>query len=211
MMPRLQLSVNLRSAWCSSSSGRKVEDGRGRGRQNERKGNPAMFKDEQQRAQCCKALLCTLPKFSEDLGAWWDDYGPTEHFIESTHAGPLTHGEQILLQCVLDFWNGEGGAKFDNVIYRLDFDRARAVLSLALAVQEGEHAIDRWLAKAETGGEPPAVVERVDQLLSRLSYLRNWLGKIATMSDRATIQDARGLAQTILNDDDAAHAVDALR
>lgn len=104
-----------------------------------------MFSSERQRARACEALLCSLPKFRRKLADYWSDDRPTELFLDSVTKGPLSKGERILLCCVLDFWNGEGGTKFDAVIYNLDPRRAEAVLSLGLALQVGARAIDEWI------------------------------------------------------------------
>jgi hypothetical protein len=101
-----------------------------------------MWRSEKQRVEAIRLLLANL--FSrERTQAFWQEDGPTELALEYAKASPLSSGEQVLLRVALDFWNGQGGASFADVIYRLDSERLRTVVSLALAIDR--ETVNEWI------------------------------------------------------------------
>jgi hypothetical protein len=99
-----------------------------------------MFQNDAQTGRACQVLLGTLGMV--DL---WEGGQPTPTAVRYLRSSPLSHGEQILLRVAFDFWNGEGGAKFADVIGVLDGPRTRAVATLMMAVSAGPHAVDAWI------------------------------------------------------------------
>jgi hypothetical protein len=81
----------------------------------------------------------------------WTTTGPTTEAIEilEAHGGPLSSGERIVLFAAWSFWNGADNATLADVIYRLDDSNLRAIATLMLALAQGGHAIDQWIAARE--------------------------------------------------------------
>ena len=105
-----------------------------------------MMRDHAQLNECCRRLLASVHK--EDL---WGDDGPTDEGWElhKANGGYLSSGERIFLLIAIDVWNGQGGARFGDVINRLDNDRLKLVADFMLALRGGSLAIDAWLAGKE--------------------------------------------------------------
>ena len=51
--------------------------------------------------------------------------------------GALSSGEQILARVALDIWGGYGNAKIEDIIWRLDADNFRAVLTALMDARKG--------------------------------------------------------------------------
>jgi hypothetical protein len=81
----------------------------------------------------------------------WTPTGPTAEAIEilDAHGGPLSSGERVVLFASWAFWNGAVNATLADVIYRLDATNLRAIATLMLALAQGGHAIDQWIAASE--------------------------------------------------------------
>jgi len=57
-----------------------------------------------------------------------------------------SHGEQVLLRCAFDFWNGEGKVTlYRDLLGVLDSNRLNAVLTLAMAANAGGDAVEDWI------------------------------------------------------------------
>ena len=106
-----------------------------------------MFRSEAQRARACHAL-CRKARIER----MWTSTGPTPEAIALFEAGggPLSSGERVVLFAAWAFWNGEGNATLADVIYRLDPSNLRTIATLMLALDQGGHAIDRWIASCES-------------------------------------------------------------
>jgi len=105
-----------------------------------------VFRSEAQLARVCRAL-CERVR----LDGMWTDAGPTETAIALMEAngGPLSSGERIVLLAAWAVWNGHDGARFADVIYRLDGRNLVALGTLLVAVASSGAAIDTWLEKME--------------------------------------------------------------
>jgi hypothetical protein len=105
-----------------------------------------VFRSEAQLARACRAL-CERVRLDE----MWTEEGPTEAAIElmEKDGGPLSSGERVVLLASWAIWNGHDGARFADVIYRLDGRNLVALGTLLVAVAGGGAAIDAWLAKME--------------------------------------------------------------
>jgi len=81
----------------------------------------------------------------------WTDGGPTETAIALMEAngGPLSSGERIVLLAAWAVWNGHDGARFADVVYRLDGRNLVALGTLLIAVASSGAAIDTWLEKMD--------------------------------------------------------------
>lgn len=100
-----------------------------------------MFKTE---AQQCRAIQTLLA--SQHMERFWTDKGPTRLACDYLEGSPLSSGEQVLLRCAFDFWNGEGKVTLYSDLGRLDSRLMRQVLTLALATNEGSDAVEHWIA-----------------------------------------------------------------
>jgi hypothetical protein len=102
-----------------------------------------MYRDEAQQCQAIRILLSSL-----NLEHLWTDKGPTKRACEWLGGSPLSSGEQVMLRCAFDFWNGEGKVTlYRDLMGVLDSTRLRKVLSLALAVNSGGAAVDHWIER----------------------------------------------------------------
>lgn len=100
-----------------------------------------MFKTEAQQCQAIRILLSSLR-----LERFWTDKGPTKQACDYLEGSPLSHGEQVLLRCAFDFWNGEGKVTlYRDLMGVLDGTRLHKVLTLALAANSGGAAVDEWI------------------------------------------------------------------
>ena len=105
-----------------------------------------MFRSEAQLARVCRAL-CERVR----LDGMWTDAGPTETAIAlmESNGGPLSSGERIVLLAAWAVWNSHDGARFADVIYRLDGRNLVAIGTLLIAVASSGAAIDTWLEKMD--------------------------------------------------------------
>ena len=111
-----------------------------------------MWKNDVQASRAIKRLLSVCFRgAAHRTDAWWTDDGPTEQACAHVYAGKhgLSHGESIMLRVALDFWNGEGGVGFAEIIETLDETNLRAVLSLARAHHAGPDAVEEWIGQAD--------------------------------------------------------------
>ena len=100
-----------------------------------------MFKSEAQQCQAIRILLSSLM-----LEHLWTAKGPTRRACDLLEGSPLSSGEQILLRCAFDFWNGAGKVLlYHDLLGVLDGTRLHLVLTLALAVNAGGAAVDEWI------------------------------------------------------------------
>jgi hypothetical protein len=107
-----------------------------------------MFRDDEQRARACRALLNV-----RQLGRFWGERGPTSECIvvvedlSEGRSSVLSSGEGLLLLAAMTFWTGNHwGLTFADLLGRFDSGAFRAVVLLALSMDAGAEAIDRWLA-----------------------------------------------------------------
>ena len=101
-----------------------------------------MYRSEAQQCQAIRILLKSL-----NLDYLWTDKGPTPKALFWLEGSPLSLGEQVMLRCAFDFWNGEGKVTlYRDLLGVLDSARLEKVLTLALAVNSGGEAVDRWIA-----------------------------------------------------------------
>lgn len=102
-----------------------------------------MFRTEAQQCQAIRILLSSLR-----LEHLWSAKGPTRQACDYLEGSPLSSGEQILIRCAFDFWNGEGKVLlYRDLLGVLDGPRLRMVLTLALAVNAGGSAVDDWIKR----------------------------------------------------------------
>ena len=100
-----------------------------------------MFRSESQQCQALRILLSSLR-----LDHLWTEKGPTRQACDWLKTSPLSHGEQVLLRCAFDFWNGAGEVQLcRDLLGVLDSDRLGKVLTLALAANSGGAAVDKWI------------------------------------------------------------------
>ena len=111
-----------------------------------------MFRSEAQRARACHAL-CSMAR----LERLWTSTGPTPEAIALFEAGggPLSSGEQVVLFAAWAFWNGDCNATLADVIFRLDPSNLRTIATLMLALGQGGHAIERWIATCQDRRQLP--------------------------------------------------------
>lgn len=101
-----------------------------------------MFRSEAQQCQAIRILLLSL-----NLDYLWTEKGPTQRAIDWLEGSPLSSGEQVMLRCAFDFWNGEGKVTlYRDLLGILDSARLEKVLTLALASNSGAEAVDRWIS-----------------------------------------------------------------
>jgi hypothetical protein len=110
-----------------------------------------MFRDDQQLARACRALLATVR-----LERLWDQRGPTSEASKLLEAngGPLSSGERVVLLAAWAFWNGSGGLTVAEVLERLDTEPAEALCFLVMASRYGADAVDDWLVEHARGEAP---------------------------------------------------------
>ncbi len=100
-----------------------------------------MFRSTAQQCQAIRILLHSLR-----LDHLWTEKGPTKRAVEWLESSPLSSGEQVMLRCAFDFWNGEGKVTlYRDLLGVLDSQRLETVLTLALAANSGEAAVDNWI------------------------------------------------------------------
>lgn len=111
-----------------------------------------MFKTETQQCRAIRTLLSSL-----HMERFWTDKGPTRQACDYLEGSPLSHGEQVMLRCAFDFWNGEGKVMlYRDLLGVLDSRRLNEVLTLAIAANGGGDAVDDWI---ESMINPHAPVE----------------------------------------------------
>ena len=111
-----------------------------------------MFRDDQQLARACRALL-----EAAHLERLWTGGGPTAEASEllAVDGGPLSSGERVMLLAAWAFWNGSGGVTLAEILERLDSEPAEALCFLIVAAKYGADAVDDWIAEyARTRGTP---------------------------------------------------------
>jgi hypothetical protein len=100
-----------------------------------------MFKNEEQQCTAIRCLLASL-----NLHHFWTPKGPTKQAVDYLDGSPLSTGEQVMLRCAFDFWNGEGKVMlYRDLLGVLDSTRLHKVLSLALAANSGAAAVENWI------------------------------------------------------------------
>lgn len=110
-----------------------------------------MFRDDQQLARACRALLARV-----GLAELWTSSGPTPRALDLLEhdGGPLSSGERIVLLAAFAFWNGSGGLRLAELIESLDASHCDALCALVVAAKYGADAIDEWLAEHERRVRP---------------------------------------------------------
>lgn len=102
-----------------------------------------MFKTEAQQCHAIRMLLSSL-----NMERFWTEKGPTRQAVDYLNGSPLSSGEQVMLRCAFDFWNGEGKVTlYRDLLGVLDSERLNAVLTLAMAANAGGDAVGDWIAK----------------------------------------------------------------
>jgi hypothetical protein len=100
-----------------------------------------MFRTEAQQCQAIRILLSSLR-----LEHLWTAKGPTRQACNVLEGSPLSSGEQILVRCAFDFWNGAGKVQlYRDLLGTLDGTRLHLVLTLAMAANAGGSAVDEWI------------------------------------------------------------------
>ena len=105
-----------------------------------------MFRDDNQNARACRALLATIRR-----AELWTPTGPTSEAVMllEDDGGPLSTGERVMLLIAFAFWNGSGTLRFAEIVESLDVEPCDAVCSLLVAVKYGSRAVDEWLSEHE--------------------------------------------------------------
>jgi hypothetical protein len=105
-----------------------------------------VFRSDAQLARVCGALCARV-----GMGELWTPDGPSDRAtaLLETGGGPLSSGERVMLLVAWAVWNGDEGARFGDVIHRLDGRCLVALGTLLIAVAGGGAAVDEWLAKME--------------------------------------------------------------
>jgi len=104
-----------------------------------------MFKTEAQQLQAIRLLLSSL-----GLQYLWTARGPTEQASKFLESSPLSSGEQILLRCAFDLWNGAGKVLLcGDILGALDPARTQKLLLFVMAVNCGGSAVDEWIARQQ--------------------------------------------------------------
>ncbi len=102
-----------------------------------------MFWDEKLQSAAIQTLLGRIGRFNTD--ALFDQGRPTEQFFQLyKRRGALSHGERVILEIALDFWNGQGNVRF-NELYVLSSRTRALVFSLYQALCDGPEAIQDWI------------------------------------------------------------------
>jgi len=101
-----------------------------------------MFRSTKQQCQAIRILLRSLR-----LDHLWTETEPTKQAVNYLAGSPMSHGEEVLLRCAFDFWNGEGRVELGrDLLGVLDNMRLERVLTLALAVNASAEAVDKWIS-----------------------------------------------------------------
>jgi hypothetical protein len=110
-----------------------------------------MFQNDR---QICRAILCLLRPIRMDY--LWTIDGPTAACCElfnKPRKRAFSGGEDILFRIAWDLWNGGGGAKFYDILHRLDAEHVQRILTLLAASLNGGIAIERWIQNQETSSD----------------------------------------------------------
>lgn len=62
------------------------------------------------------------------------------------HLGVLSSGEQVYILVLLDLWNGQGDAKF-NELYKIDYGMRELIFSLYQALSRCDAYVRAWVAR----------------------------------------------------------------
>lgn len=86
-------------------------------------------------SQACKTIIAMLR--SARMDGYWTAEGPTPEACDlmDRGGGPLSHGEQVMLRCAFDLWNGKGAATLDDLVNVLDPKNLRSVLQAVLVLR----------------------------------------------------------------------------
>lgn len=99
-------------------------------------------------AQACRALQLLLVAIKD--GRLWSESGPSDEAVRILNGEtPASHGERVMVQVAFDFWNGEGKAKFADMIGVLDSNNQARAAALWVAYDFGQHAIEDWIDRAQ--------------------------------------------------------------
>jgi hypothetical protein len=99
-----------------------------------------MFCSQAQQCQAIRILLSSLR-----LEHLWTEKGPIRQACEYLVRSPPSHGEEVLLRCAFDFWNGEGKVLLHRDLLGVLYSaRLEKVLTLAMAVNAGGSPVDKW-------------------------------------------------------------------
>ena len=112
-----------------------------------------MFRNDAQKCLAIRALL------GPHLDYLWTTEGPTPTAITllERRGGPMSHGEQLMLFCAFDIWNGDGKALLGSLIAVLDGDNLRRLGTLLVAMSGlyADRAIDRWIEEHTRPAKTP--------------------------------------------------------
>jgi hypothetical protein len=101
------------------------------------------FRDAQQRAEACRALLAT-----GELGHFWNEQGPTEEARAlAVDPSKLPAGDRALLLAAMAFWTGKPvPLRFDELI---GLEESEPICKLTTAAFYGPKAVDVWLTRSD--------------------------------------------------------------
>ena len=101
-----------------------------------------MFKNDEQRAVVCLALLDRI-----GLQRLWTLRGPTEEAqrLLAEDGGALSSGERAMLLVAWALWNGSGKLTLSELIQAMDGEHLAAVGTLLSSLRFGADGVDDWL------------------------------------------------------------------
>lgn len=152
---------------------------------NAKRMEKTMFKTEAQQCKAIRILLTSL-----NLERLWTDKGPSRQACDYLEGSPLSHGEQVMLRCAFDFWNGEGKVTlYRDLLGVLDSRRLNEVLTLAMASNAGGDAVEDWI-ESMTKPEGDVVCDQKERDARVLAESNGEL-LTALMELTGAVQDAR--------------------
>jgi hypothetical protein len=105
-----------------------------------------MWRNDTQRSAAIRTLLKAAR-----VERFWTSEGPSSVLVELAEGGfrssPYSHGETVMLQVAMDFWNGSGKALWADLLEVLDLNNLQNTVDLAVAVANGGDAVDRWITE----------------------------------------------------------------
>jgi hypothetical protein len=106
-----------------------------------------MFRDDEQLARCCQALLAQ----GRMECLWKPDGQPTLRALQlaNSEGGAQSRRDKVLLEAVFAFWKGSGGPRLCDILETLDGETTEALCFLVLAIKRGHDDVDAWLDEYE--------------------------------------------------------------
>lgn len=130
-----------------------------------------MFASDVQLAEVCLLLTERLGK-----GAFWEyRWNADKTKIVSADLNPLgvkiarkmpgySHGEILVIRFALNLWNDSWKSPaISDLIHILDSGHLRRIATLMIAISEGGHAVDKWIATNQPPTAPMALADSLDE------------------------------------------------